>query len=176
MGNIIAFVGPSGAGKTMLMDAVLERLPHASVVRSVTTRMPRDKDDHRYYDFFTVEEFQQQIADGAFAHWVQHAGNYYGTRHSDIAAATAHGFGLGAFVEQGVLNLRQNGYMPKVIKIIPLHYRGPNDPTRLHEDKMREQIDLGPDLVMENSFLPGGKEQSITRVLEFLGQSTAESA
>ncbi len=170
MGYVIAFVGPSRAGKTMLMDAVLERLAEqAAIIRSVTTRLQRNNEDAEYYEFVSAEEFERRIAAEAFAHHVPHAGNYYGTQKSDIdATLAAYRFGLGAYVEQGVMNLRKNGYTPKIIKVIPQHYQPATDPLRQVEDAERSRIDLGPDVIIENSFLPGGREQSVNAVLQFL--------
>lgn len=170
MGDVIAFVGPSKSGKTMLMDAVLARLPgEATIIRSVTTRQQRDDEDALYYEFVSRDEFERRIASEAFAHFVEHAGNYYGTQKSDITEAiTTHHFGVGAYVEQGVMNLRRAGFTPRVVKVIPRHYEPNADPLRQKEDAERDKIDLGPELIVENDFAPGGKEHAVAKVLNFL--------
>lgn len=154
----------------MLMDAVLARLPgEATIIRSVTTRPQRDNEDARYYEFVGRDEFERRITDDAFAHFVEHAGNYYGTQKADIDAATStHRFGVGAFVEQGVLNLRRAGYPPKVVKVMPKHYQPNADPLRQREDAERDRIDLGPDFVIVNDFAPGGKDRAVAAILDYL--------
>ncbi|MBI1907949.1 hypothetical protein HYS28_00845 [Candidatus Uhrbacteria bacterium] len=170
MGYAIAFVGPSKSGKTTIMDELLARMPgDVTIIRSVTTRPQRDDEDAVYYEFISREEFERRIAADAFAHHVEHATNYYGTQRADIHAAMAsHRFCVGAFVEQGVLNLRRNGFTPIVIKIIPEHYEPNPDPVRRKEDEARDRINLGPDLVVVNSFLPGGKASAVEQVRVFL--------
>lgn len=114
------------------------------------------------------EEFRRYIDEGAFIHWVEHVGNYYGTlrRHADEVLRDK--YAIGAFVEQGVVNLRQSGYVVRVLKIQPVGYRESADAKRREEDILRAQIDVQPDVVIENSFREGGREQAISAVLAYI--------
>lgn len=74
MGKIFVFVGPSGAGKTVITEAL--ELP---VLGSVTTREPREGEkDIREYNFVTEEEYMKLKEDGALLEDVNNYGFYYG--------------------------------------------------------------------------------------------------
>ena len=79
-GNLFVVVAPSGAGKTSLVNELLQREPNLRLSVSHTTRQPREGEMHgRDYHFCTREHFEGMIAAG---HFLEHAnvfGNYYGT-------------------------------------------------------------------------------------------------
>lgn len=162
MHPIIAFVGQSGSGKTSLMRAMIEEMPdRVMMCMSVTTRPPRgNPDDDAMYRFETTANFEQRIAKGEFIHYVTHAGNYYGTLRVDADGVLATKCALGAFVEQGVKNLRASGYTVHVVKIRPVGAFVPNDPSRAAEDAARDAIDVQPEVVLFNDFSPGGWERT----------------
>lgn len=170
MKQILAFVGPSGAGKTtLILEALRQRPEKVGNLLSVTTRQSRGTpEDARTYEFMSRDEFQRLVDEGAFIHWVEHVGNYYGTlrRHADDVLRDK--YAVGAFVEQGVLNLRRSGYTVRVIKIQPVGYRESVDVKRREEDILRAQIDVSPDVVIENSFSEGGRERAISAVLAYI--------
>ena len=59
-GSLAVIAAPSGAGKTSLVKAVLDRDPGLRVSISHTTRKPRSHErDGEHYHFVTVEEFNQ---------------------------------------------------------------------------------------------------------------------
>ena len=59
-GQLIIFSGPSGAGKTTVLQRVLEQSPRPLVKSvSATTRPPRPGEiDNEDYNFLSDEEFQ----------------------------------------------------------------------------------------------------------------------
>jgi guanylate kinase len=73
-------VAPSGAGKTTLVDALLQREPNIHLSPSYTTRAPREgeKDGVDYF-FISREKFEEMIAAGEFLEHANVYGNYYGT-------------------------------------------------------------------------------------------------
>ena len=84
--------GPSGAGKTTIATAVLERRPDIVPSISTTTRRPRrgEKDGVQYH-FVTVKDFETTAKAGGFLeHAVVH-GNRYGTPKAPVEAALAAG-------------------------------------------------------------------------------------
>lgn len=159
---IIAFVGPSGSGKTSLMRAMIEVMPEwVAMCMSVTTRQPRgNAEDDATYRFETIANFELRIANGEFIHYVTHAGNYYGTLRADADSVLQTKCALGAFVEQGVKNLRASGYTVHVVKIRPVGKFVANDLTRAAEDAARGAVDVQPVVVLENDFSPGGWERT----------------
>lgn len=83
---------PSGAGKTTIARALVDREPDFSFSVSATTRRPREKEVHgRDYLFFTREEFETRIGEGAFAEWAEVHGDLYGTPLSSLVEASRGG-------------------------------------------------------------------------------------
>src|SRR5690606_31070052 len=78
--RLFVISAPSGAGKTSLVKALLERLPNLRASTSHTTRAPRpNEEDGREYFFVSTAHFQQLVAEGAFLEHARVFDNYYGT-------------------------------------------------------------------------------------------------
>ncbi len=95
MNSGILFIvsAPSGAGKTSLLKALLERRqgeiqqPLQQMVLSVshTTRQPRPGEvNGEHYHFVSVEQFQQMVGERAFLESAQVFDNYYGTAEASV--------------------------------------------------------------------------------------------
>jgi len=85
-GVLLVVSGPSGSGKTSLCRALLERAPNLRLSVSATTRPPRPgEEDGRDYYFLSEDEFEHQMAEGAFLEHALVHGNHYGTRAADVA-------------------------------------------------------------------------------------------
>jgi guanylate kinase len=84
-GNLFIVCAPSGAGKTTLVDALLEREPDIRLSMSYTTRAPREgeRDGVDYY-FVDKARFESMIAAGEFLEHAHVHGNYYGTSRAWI--------------------------------------------------------------------------------------------
>ena len=79
-GNLFVVVAPSGAGKTSLVGALLEKEPNIRLSISYTTRSPREGEaDGRDYNFVDRAAFEKMIAQGDFLEHANVYGNYYGT-------------------------------------------------------------------------------------------------
>ena len=79
-GNLFVVVAPSGAGKTSLVNALLEQEPNIKLSISYTTRAPRSGEKHaRDYHFVPRDEFEKMIAAADFLEHASVYGNYYGT-------------------------------------------------------------------------------------------------
>jgi guanylate kinase len=79
-GNLFVVVAPSGAGKTSLVNALLERETNIRLSISHTTRAPREGEAHgRDYHFIERAEFERMIAAADFLEHADVYGNYYGT-------------------------------------------------------------------------------------------------
>ena len=91
-GALFVVAAPSGAGKTSLVNAVVQREPNLRVSVSHTTRPQRPNEQHgREYFFVTVEEFQRLIAAGQFLEHAQVFDNYYGTAREPVERLRAAG-------------------------------------------------------------------------------------
>lgn len=91
-GQLVVISGPSGAGKTSICDALLERLPNAVWSVSVTTRARRGHEvDGREYRFISSDKFQQMVEADAFIEHALYLGEHYGTPIAPIRDAVEQG-------------------------------------------------------------------------------------
>src|SRR5712672_483113 len=91
-GKLFVIAAPSGAGKTSLVKALLERLPELHVSVSNTTRQRRPTEEHgREYYFVSVPEFQDLVKRGEFLEHARVFDNYYGTGRRPVEAQLGKG-------------------------------------------------------------------------------------
>jgi guanylate kinase len=120
-GIILIISAPSGAGKTTLCRALLERFPNMKESISYTTRPPRAGEVHGgdYY-FVTRQEFQRMIESDAFAEWAEVHGNLYGTALATIEEARKKGVDLVLDIDcQGARRLKEQIERCVYIFILP---------------------------------------------------------
>jgi len=85
--SVLIITAPSGAGKTSLIRALLDRCEGISLSVSHTTRLPRDGEhDGKHYHFISRVSFEQMIADQGFIEHAEVFGNYYGTSVNAVEA------------------------------------------------------------------------------------------
>jgi guanylate kinase len=85
LGTLYIISAPSGAGKTSLVKALLERLSGVVVSVSHTTRAPRPgEQDGVDYHFINKVEFERLVESGDFLEHAQVFDNYYGTRRATV--------------------------------------------------------------------------------------------
>ena len=90
--RLFVISAPSGAGKTSLVKALLQRLPGLKVSISHTTRPPRPNEQHgREYYFVSIGEFERMVAEGAFLEHARVFDNYYGTSLPQLREKLAAG-------------------------------------------------------------------------------------
>ncbi len=86
-GKLFVIAAPSGAGKTSLVKALLQRMPVLHVSISHTTRKIRPTElPGREYYFVSVEEFQRLVDQGEFLEHARVFDNYYGTGRQPVQA------------------------------------------------------------------------------------------
>lgn len=79
-GTLYIISAPSGAGKTSLVNALVQKVAHIKVSASYTTRKQRKGEvDGVDYHFVTREKFIDMIQNGEFLEHAEVFGNYYGT-------------------------------------------------------------------------------------------------
>jgi len=84
-GNLFVICAPSGAGKTSLVQALLEREPEVRLSVSHTTRAMRPGEQGgKHYHFVSRPQFEQMIGRGEFLESAEVHGNLYGTSHAWI--------------------------------------------------------------------------------------------
>ncbi len=89
-GDLFVVVAPSGAGKTSLVNRLLEVETGIRLSVSYTTRAPREGEaSGREYHFVAREAFESMIAAGDFLEHANVYGNYYGTSRRWIESELA---------------------------------------------------------------------------------------
>ena len=93
--NLIVVSGPSGAGKTTVLNRVMAELDAIRFSVSHTTRIPRSGEtDGVEYHFVSRREFERLIGEGAFLEWAEVHGEMYGTARSEYDDAVREGVDL----------------------------------------------------------------------------------
>ena len=77
-------MGPSGAGKGSIAEAVLRRVPGLWLSRSWTTRPPRAGESPDAYVFVDRDAFEEAAAAGRFLERAEVFGHLYGTPVPDV--------------------------------------------------------------------------------------------
>jgi guanylate kinase len=91
-GNLFILSAPSGAGKTTLCRAILDRYPDMLYSISHTTRKPRPGERPGVdYHFIGKDEFLLGVRTGKWAEWAEVHGNYYGTDADFLGRGIASG-------------------------------------------------------------------------------------
>lgn len=87
LGNLFILAAPSGAGKSSLITALLEKHQNTDIHNNAmqvsvshTTRAPRPGEiDGVHYHFVDRAQFEKLIEQESFFEWAEVFGNYYGT-------------------------------------------------------------------------------------------------
>jgi len=91
-GTLYIVAAPSGAGKSSLVNALLEREPGIALSISHTTRPPRPNDrDGEHYHFVNRGVFEKMVDDGLFLEHADVFGNLYGTSRAAVEPLLAQG-------------------------------------------------------------------------------------
>ena len=86
-GLLFIVSAPSGAGKTTLVERLVEQTPQLKMSRSYTSRDARQGEaDGVDYNFVTRPAFEAMIEGGQFLEWAEVFGNLYGTGRADTEA------------------------------------------------------------------------------------------
>src|SRR4029453_18801635 len=110
-GLLFIVSAPSGAGKTTLVERLVEQVPTLKMSRSYTSRAARGGETHGLdYNFVTREKFESMLAAGEFLEWADVFGNLYGTSAADTERTLASGCDLVLVIDvQGARKVRHRG-------------------------------------------------------------------
>lgn len=110
MNKVVIFSAPSGAGKSTIVNHLLDLHPELEFSISATSRAPRGQEKHgvEYY-FFTADEFRRLIAEDKFVEYEEvYAGSFYGTLRSEVERIWAKGHTIIFDIDvQGGVNLKR---------------------------------------------------------------------
>jgi guanylate kinase len=120
-GALFVIAAPSGAGKTSLVKAILDRDPTLRVSVSHTTRKQRPTEvPGRDYNFVSVEEFKRLIEAGEFLEHAQVFDNFYGTGRAQVEALRNAGHDVILEIDwQGTRQVRKAQPDCKTVFILP---------------------------------------------------------
>lgn len=120
-GHLYVIAAPSGAGKTTLVKALMEREPQLSFSVSYTTRKPRPTEvAGRDYHFVSTAEFERMIVAGEFLEHARVFDNYYGTAVAAVRSALEAGTQLLLEIDwQGARQVRARLPEAQTIFILP---------------------------------------------------------
>jgi guanylate kinase len=91
-GRLYVVSAPSGAGKTSLLKALIERVPSIQFSVSYTTRKPRPNEvPGRDYHFVSAARFHEMATNNEFLEHAQVFDNSYGTGVRAVEEALANG-------------------------------------------------------------------------------------
>ena len=120
-GLLFIVSAPSGAGKTTLVERLVDETPHLKMSRSYTSRPVREGEtDGVDYNFVSRERFEAMVAVGEFLEWADVFGNLYGTSAADTERILASGTDLVLVIDvQGARKVRRRGIETTAIFVMP---------------------------------------------------------
>ena len=120
-GLLFIVSAPSGAGKTTLVEHLVQILPHLRMSRSYTSRPARPGErDGVDYHFISRQQFEEMITAGAFLEWADVFGNLYGTAAADTASLMATGQDVVMVIDvQGARQVKAHGIDHTSIFVLP---------------------------------------------------------
>jgi len=120
-GLLFIVSAPSGAGKTTLVERLVEQLPHLRMSRSYTSRAARQGEtDGVDYNFVSRERFEAMAAAGEFLEWAEVFGNLYGTCAEDTDRMLAGGDDVVLVIDvQGARKVRARGLPTRTVFVMP---------------------------------------------------------
>jgi guanylate kinase len=153
-GGLVVIAAPSGAGKTTLVHALLQRIPDLEFSVSHTTRERRESErDGIDYFFVDKDRFRRMIDEGAFLEHALVFDHWYGTSKDSVEAIRDRG--RTALLEidwQGARQVRREAPDARLIFIAPpgvgelarrLRGRGTDSEATI-ERRLRDSVsDLG---------------------------------
>jgi guanylate kinase len=152
-GNLFVVAAPSGAGKSSLVNALLELDSHLALSISHTTRAPRGQEqDGREYWFVDDAAFRTKIARGEFFEWAEVHGHLYGTSRTAIEARLMAGEDMVLEIDwQGALQIKRLFAHAVLIFILPpswdelrlrLQRRGEDAPPVIEQRMVNARVEV----------------------------------
>jgi guanylate kinase len=120
-GLLFIVSAPSGAGKTTLVERLVEQVPHLKMSRSYTSRAAREGEiDGVDYNFVARDRFDAMVAAGEFLEWADVFGNLYGTAAADTDRILESGHDVVLVIDvQGARKVRARGVVASTVFVMP---------------------------------------------------------
>src|SRR3954451_10015798 len=120
-GLLFIVSAPSGAGKTTLVEQLVEQVPRLRMSRSYTSRATRPGEtDGVDYNFVTRDRFEAMAAAGEYLEWAEVFGNLYGTCAADTDRMLSGGDDVVLVIDvQGARKMRGQGLRSRTVFVMP---------------------------------------------------------
>ncbi len=139
---LFVITAPSGAGKSSICWAVIERVQGLAFSVSHTTRAPRqhERDGVDYY-FVDDETFDRMIREDRFLEWAEVYGRRYGTSRDEVERARQNGIDLLIEIDrQGARNIRAGFPEAVGVFLMPPSFRSLNERLMKRGSESAEEI------------------------------------
>lgn len=185
MGKLLIFSAPSGAGKSTIVNYLLEQNLNLLFSISATSRPPRGTEQNgvEYY-FLSPDEFREKIKNNEFLEYEEvYADRYYGTLKSEIQRITDNGGNVIFDVDVvGGCRIKEH-YGDKALSVFVeppsidslrdrLEKRGTDSPEVIKDriEKAEYEMTFAPrfDVVIHNEDLEVAKAEVLAIVSKFL--------
>ena len=160
-GLLIVLSAPSGAGKTTVRDALLEKEKKLKKAITTTTRPPRPgEEDGVDYFFLPEDEFRARVEEGGFLEHAVIYGNFYGSGRDYIESELGDGYDIILVVDaQGARSIRKSEIEAVYVYLLP---------PSLEELKVRlENRQTDTPEVIEKRFAQARKEIAYLREYDY---------
>ncbi|MCH8903998.1 MAG: guanylate kinase [Bacteroidetes bacterium] len=110
-GKMVIFSGPSGAGKTTIVQQIVKNHDELRFSISACTRVKRENEvEGEHYIFMTIEDFHHKVEENAFMEWEKvYEGHFYGTLKSEVEKIWDEGHHPIFDIDvQGAINLKKS--------------------------------------------------------------------
>ena len=120
-GQLYVISGPSGVGKSTIIELLRKRVTDLGYSISHTSRKPRNKEVNGVdYHFVDRETFNRMIKEGALVEWAEVDHDLYGTSFSSLLDQTERGLDVVMDLDsQGAKNIKEHFENSILIYVLP---------------------------------------------------------
>lgn len=113
--------GPSGVGKSTIINQIINRVTGLGYSISYTSRRPRGKEvDGVHYHFVGRKTFRRMIDDGDFVEWAEVYNDFYGTSYAGLKTRMDEGLDVVMDLDiQGAENIKNHFINAIMIYVLP---------------------------------------------------------
>ena len=108
-GHLFVVSGPSGTGKSSILEMFLRQDKQTRFSVSYTTRAKRDHEvDGRDYHFVDAAKFRAMVGEGEFLEWENVHGYFYGTPRTEVLQPLSEGIDVMLDIDvKGALTVKE---------------------------------------------------------------------